>query len=253
MRVLIVEDEVAAGNRLRKMIQGIRPGYEILNQLGSVQGAVKYLDDNGCPELIFMDIRLGDGLSFGIFSQIEVTCPIIFTTAYNQYALRAFKVNSIDYLLKPIDPEELEAAITKYENLSGPSLQLTEATLQDLIRTLQTQKYKERFLVKSGKTLTYLVAEQIALFYSEDGLAFIRDMDGNRYLVDGTLEYIESLVNPNHFFRINRKALVHIQSVAAIRPHLNNRLKLDTRPAPPFDLIVARERSGLFKKWVDQM
>lgn len=253
MKVLIVEDELAAGKRLRKLIKDQRPYYDIIDQLESVESTVAHLVEKGCPDLVFMDIQLGDGLSFSIFNKVQVRCPIIFTTAYNQYALRAFKVNSIDYLLKPIDPDELEAAINKYEDLQNPGLHFSEDMVQSLIESLQTPKYKDRFLVKSGKTLTYLSVAQIALFYSEDGLAFTRDLAGNRFLIDGTLEYIDSLVDPSLFFRINRKALVHIQSIAAIHPHLNNRLKLDSKPPAPFDLIVARERSALFKKWVDQI
>ena len=253
MRVLIVEDELAAGQRLRKMISDLRPTYAILDQIESVQNAVNYFSQQECPDLVFMDIRLGDGLSFNIFQQVAVTCPVIFTTAYDQYAVRAFKVNSVDYLLKPIDGQELRDAIEKYEARNRPRLNLTEPALHELIANLQSPRYKDRFLVKSGKTLRYLLDKQVAMFYSEDGIAFVHDMEGNRLLIDGTLEYIESLVDPSQFFRINRKVLVHIQAVDSIRPHLNNRLKLETKPPPPFDLIVARERSGPFKKWVDQM
>ncbi len=251
MKVLIVEDEKAAGSRLVRMVREIRPHYQILTQLESVQNAVSYLSEQGCPDLIFMDIQLGDGLSFNIFNQIEVKCPIIFTTAFNQYALKAFKVNSIDYLLKPIDPQELALAIQKFEQLQFPATNFSPAMISSLIEAIQGQRYKDRFLVKAGKSLRYVTADQIAFFYSEDGLAFVLDRNGQRLMVDSTLESIESAVDPKKFFRINRKALVHIESIQRIHPHLNNRLKLDTDPGAPFDFIVAREKASSFKQWLD--
>ncbi len=250
MQVLIVEDEIAAGDRLEQLLREVRPHYEILAKVDTIGSCIQYLRSRSSPELMFLDIQLGDGLSFSIFSQVEVNCPVIFTTAYDNYALRAFKVNSIDYLLKPIDKEELIKAIEKYEKLNFQTLHLSEQVVAKLVSSVQS-KYRDRFLVKQGKLLRYLSTADVTLFYSEDGLTFVRDLQGQRFLVDGTVDAISSLVDPHVFFRINRKALVHLQGIQVIHPYFNSRLRIEMDPPAPFDLIVARDRVGSFKQWLE--
>jgi len=173
MKVLIIEDEKPAAKRLTKMVQKYRTDCEILDVLDSVEGAVEWLETYKKPDLIFMDVQLADGVSFEIFGQTEVTSPIVFTTAYDEYALQAFKVNSLDYLLKPIDPEELEKALCQYDNYHlNKNKTVDNSAIQQLLSTLTKKEYKERFLVKIGQQLTYLRVADIAYFYSDEGLIF---------------------------------------------------------------------------------
>lgn len=251
-RVLIVEDEHIAGERLSGQIRNLRPDYQILALLQSVQEAEEWLLKNEAPDLIFLDIHLSDGLSFALFSRIEVTIPIIFTTAYDQYAIKAFKVNSIDYLLKPIDDGELASAIEKFERRQhSDSARISTGMLDKLAEMMVGPKYKHRFLVKYGPHFQYLNVDDICYFYSEDGVLFALNLEANRYIIDGTLESVEGSVDPNIFFRINRKALVHINSILRVHPYLNSRLKLECQPGSNLELVVARERVGSFKKWLD--
>jgi DNA-binding LytR/AlgR family response regulator len=251
MQVLIIEDEAAAARHLTKLIKSVRPNAQIVATLQSVQQSVAWLDAQPAPDLVFMDIQLADGISFSVFTKTKVTAPIVFTTAFDQYALRAFKVNSIDYLLKPIDSNELEQAIGKYEQLRAPALALSAEIATTLLTSIQRPQFRSRFLVKAGKALEYLNTDDICYAYSEDGLTFLKDYTGKRYLVDQTLEQIESSVDPQAFFRINRKVLIHIRSVRSIHPYLNSRLLLKCDPAPEFELVVARDRASDFKKWID--
>jgi len=250
--VLIIEDELIAAQQLESMILEIRPDYQIKDKLVSIRDVLDWFKQNENPDLIFMDIHLSDGLSFSIFNQIKIDVPIIFTTAYDQYALRAFKVNSIDYLLKPIEHEALKVSIEKYETWSNPSAALSPQLIDQLINSIGQKKYRSRYLVKSGTTLEYLTNAQICFFYSEDGIVFARSRENKRYLMDSSLDQLESIVDPSLFFRINRQVILHIQAIDAIHPYLNSRLKIDCITSKDFALIVARERSSSFKKWLDE-
>ncbi len=251
MRVVIVEDEEGAARRLRTMLAEIREDYQVVSVLQSVTESVNWFNEHTQPDLVMMDIQLADGLSFSIFSQATIRCPIIFTTAFDQYAIRAFKVNSIDYLLKPIDAHELQLAIGKYERHRVPGPKLTSQLADQLLQSLNIREYKQRFLVKSGNALQYLDAHRVGFFYSEDGISFVRDCDNQRYIIDCSLDHLESVLDPTRFFRINRKIIVHIQSVEKIQPHLNGRWKLDSPQYRDIEMIVARDRSSGFKKWLD--
>lgn len=252
MKILIIEDEQPAAKRLSQLIKNHLMSAEIIETLDSVEAAVKWLKKFPAPDLIFLDIQLADGLSFDIFKQVEVKSPIIFTTAYDQYTLKAFKVNSVDYLLKPIDPQEFSKAIDKYHQFFQQKKDYDDTVIKDLLISLQQKEYKERFLVKMGQQLTYLPTNEIAYFFSEDGLVQAQHRAGKRYFVDYSLDQLEGILNPNFFFRISRKLIVKIESIAKIHTWFNSRLKLDLVPKMDFDIIVSRERVGDFKKWLDK-
>jgi DNA-binding LytR/AlgR family response regulator len=250
MRVVIIEDEKPAARRLSRQVEELLPAVRILQVLDSVSSAVDWFESHSAPELIFMDIQLADGLSFDIFNQVSIEAPIIFTTAYDQYVLKAFKVNSIDYLLKPIDPEELKAALDKYEQLKRPSLQ--PELMQQLMESLTQKNYKERFLIKKGQQLAYIPVGEIAYFFSSDGLVQARDQKGKNHLLDYPLDQIERLVDPDLFFRINRKLIVELSAIQRIHTYFNSRLILDLSPPTDLEAIVSRDRVSDFKKWLDR-
>ncbi|WP_421797130.1 LytR/AlgR family response regulator transcription factor [Haliscomenobacter sp.] len=252
MRILIIEDELPAARRIEQLIRQQRPQVEILAVIDSISEAVKWFAQNPAPELILMDIHLADGLSFDIFQSIKIQSMVIFTTAYDQYAIRAFKVNSIDYLLKPIDALELKNALDKYDQVRGNTASFDYSMLNGMLDNLKNRNYRERFLVKFGNAFTYIQAQEMRFCYAEDSLVFTRLADGKKYSLDHTLEQLEQLLNPTHFFRINRKILLHIDAVDKIHPYFNNRLKLELQPSPGFEIVVSRERVQDFKNWIDQ-
>ncbi len=252
MNILLIEDEQPAAKRLTNLIEELRPQWRVLTAIDSVESAVRWLSTNPTPDLVFMDIQLADGLSFDIFQQVSVNTPVIFTTAYDQYTLNAFKVNSVDYLLKPIEPSELEHALKKFEQVFGKRMNYDLDAFQKLIRAMSQPQYKERFLVKIGQQLAYVNVSDIYYLFSEDGLVQTRQADGKKYLLDYTLEQLEELLDPLNFFRINRKIIVHLQGIAKIAPYFNGRLKLELKPKADFEVIVSRERVNDFKKWLDR-
>ncbi len=253
MKVLIIEDEKPAAKRLTKMVQQYRPDCEIVGVLDSVEGAVEWLETYKKPDLIFMDVQLADGVSFEIFGQTEVTSPIVFTTAYDEYALQAFKVNSLDYLLKPIDPEDLEKALCQYDKYhQTKSKDVDNSAIQKLLNTLTKKEYKERFLVKIGQQLTYLKVVDIAYFYSDEGLIFACQANGKRHNLDYTLDQLAEVLNPDDFFRINRKIITNLNSIKKIHTYFNSRLKLELAPTTALETIVSRDRVSDFKKWLDK-
>lgn len=247
MKVLVVEDELPAARQLHKMIKTARPAFEILETLDSVEGAVRWLRTFRRPDLIFMDIQIADGLSFDIFRQVEIQSPVIFTTAFDQYAVQAFKVSAVDYLLKPVDPEELETALQKLETRRDSSASLD---LDALSRYFEKPAYKERFLVKTGQQLAFLAIEEIAYFRSSDGLTQAYTFSGKRYFVEHSLEDLEKLLDPRCYFRVSRNLTVRLNAIQKIYPHLNGRLKLELAPAAGEDVFVSRERAGDFKTWL---
>ena len=252
MKALIIEDELPAARRIEQLIRQQRANVEVLAVIDSISEAIKWFAQNEAPELILMDIHLADGLSFDIFHAIQIHSMVIFTTAYDQYAIRAFKVNSIDYLLKPIDAQELKNALDKYDQMRSNTQKFDYSIINDLFDNLKNRNFRERFLVKYGNAFTYIQAQDIRYCFAEDSLVFARVMDGKKYSLDHTLEQLEQLLNPSHFFRINRKIVLHIDAVEKIHPYFNNRLKLELQPIPGFDILVSRERVQDFKSWIDQ-
>ncbi len=252
MKLLIIEDETPAAKRLQKLIKSCRPHFEILTVIDGVEASAKWLSTNPAPDLIFMDIQLSDGISFDIFTKVPVEAPVIFTTAYDEYSLKAFKVNSIDYLLKPIEEEELESAFQKFEKLHQQQITYNPQAFQEILNKLTRKNYKERFLVKAGQNLINLSVADVSYFYSEEGMLYARCTNSKRHMLDHTLEQVEDMLNPKDFFRINRKALIRISAIDKIQTHINSRLKLQLLPTTNWDVIVSRERVGDFKDWLDR-
>lgn len=251
IQTLIIEDELAASKRLHKMLLQIEPSIHVLNQIVSVRSAVQWLQQHPAPNLIFMDINLADGNSFEIFKQVNVTSPIIFITAYDQFAIDAFKVNSIDYLLKPIKKEELQAAIEKFKKLHLSST-LAPLDIQQLLADLQQPQlqYKERFVIRFGEHIKSIETTDIAYFYTENRGNFAVTKDGKRHIVDHNLDQLETLLNPKYFFRINRQFIIGYHAIAAMSTYTKARVFITLQPTCKTDTIVSSERAASFKAWL---
>lgn len=250
MRVIIIEDETPAANRLAKMLQNISDEMEVVKRLDSVESSVKYFKSAEDIDLIFMDIQLADGLSFDIFQKAEVKCPVIFTTAFDQYSLKAFKVNSIDYLLKPVDEKELQQAVDKYRQLYNKKENNFSDKILKLVQEMNTVRYKERLLIKRGQQLSYLKIESTAYCYADGKLCYAVDFGNNKYLLENNLSQLEEQLQPNKFYRINRHLLVNIEAVSKVHTWLGGRLKLELLPSINADTVVSRERVNGFKEWL---
>ncbi|WP_133272126.1 LytR/AlgR family response regulator transcription factor [Hymenobacter radiodurans] len=256
MTVLILEDEYPAAERIQRVLHQAAPEANVVAVLDSVASGVAWIQSNLPPDLILADIHLADGLSFELFERAVVRSPVIFTTAYDAYAIRAFKTNSVDYLLKPIKVVELKSALTKLEYWRTPAAPPPPDAAQRLERLLDSfprpdQPYKSRFLVRSGEQLLPLLAEQIAWFQSRNEVTTLAAVDGRRFVVDYTLEQLESLLNPRQFFRLNRQFVAHLQSVQRLHPYFNGKLKLDLAPNPTDEVVVSREKASVFKQWLE--
>ncbi|MCX6318510.1 MAG: LytTR family DNA-binding domain-containing protein [Bacteroidetes bacterium] len=250
MRVVIIEDELPAANRLTRLIENLRDDMEVIQRLDSVEAGVKYFSNEAEIDLIFMDIQLGDGLSFDIFSQVKVPAPVIFTTAFDQYTLRAFKVNSIDYLLKPVDEKELEQAVQKFRDLYSATTPDFSDKIMRMVEAMNGQRFKERLLIKRGQQLSYLKTEHTAYCFADGKLCYAVDFDGNKSLLEYNLSQLEEQLSPRHFFRINRHLLVNIESVQKVHTWLGGRLKIELMPTTQADTVVSRERVNGFKDWL---
>lgn len=253
MRVLLIEDEKLAAERLANLLQQCDSSIEPIAFVPSVRKAVELLKLKPQLDLIFMDIQLADGLSFEIFEQVIIDVPVIFTTAYDTYAVKAFKVNSIDYLLKPIDEDELQAALEKFRKLNRFVAALPQlGALEQAMQLLQGPKnYKSRFVVKVGEHLHMIPVEEIDYFYSYEKATFLQTSTGRRYAIDYTLEQVEQLTDPTHFFRVNRGYLISLKSIKDIVVYSNSRLKTVMRHASQTDIVVSRERVQSFRSWID--
>jgi DNA-binding LytR/AlgR family response regulator len=252
MRVLIIEDETPAANRLAKMLQSVSDEINVVKKIDSVEAGVRFLQSAEIIDLIFMDIQLADGLSFDIFQQTEVKAPVIFTTAFDHYTLKAFKVNSIDYLLKPIDEKELEQAVSKYRQLYKKNENVFSEKIMKMVQEMNTSRYKERLLIKRGQQLSYLKTEFTAYCYAEGKLCYAVDFSCNKYLLESNLSQLEEQLQPNKFFRINRQLLVNIEAVSKVHTWIGGRLKLELMPSIKADTVVSRERVNGFKEWLGQ-
>lgn len=251
MKIVIIEDEAPAARRIAQLIKECRPNAEILGPLDSVEAAVEWCSKHAAPDLAFMDIQLADGLSFEIFEATTIKCPVIFTTAYDEYAIKAFKVNSIDYLLKPINKTDLGAAFDKYDQLRAAATPTFD--ISELVKNFSRQNdYKTRFLVKQGQRLIPIDIENVAYFFAEDKLVFLVTTDNHKYIVDYTLEQLEGQLNPQHFFRANRKVITTLAAVKDIHLSFNGKLKLYLKPdfTGKEEIFVSRERASDFKSWL---
>jgi DNA-binding LytR/AlgR family response regulator len=252
MQILIIEDEPQAARRMEKLITELLPSSQIVGSIDSVKKSVAWFNANPMPDLALMDIQLADGVSFQIFEQCEVKCPVIFTTAYDEYALKAFKVNSIDYILKPVDKDELRNALKKLESLTAGSAS-TQRLVDNIgqVVNLLSKKTKERFVIKVGEHLKTIAVKDILYFYSQDKATFCNTTDGRNHILDFTIEQLEEMVDSETYFRVNRKYLVQANAIKDIITYTNSRLKLILQGSTDKDIIVARERVVDFKQWLD--
>ncbi|TNE61383.1 MAG: response regulator transcription factor [Bacteroidetes bacterium] len=250
MNVLIIEDEDLAAWGLISKLQRLEPEVEILATLDTVKAAVDWFRQNPAPDLAFFDIQLADGLSFEIFEQVKVPCPIIFTTAYDAYALRAFKVNSVDYLLKPVEQEDLARALSKLRQLQGPAA-IDPETIRQMMAVLAPQEYKQRFMVKVGDHLTAVAAGDIDFFFGENKIVWLRHRNGRKYPVEYTLEQLEQMLDPQHFFRLNRQYIAAIGAIEDVVSYSNSRLKVSLKaPLSDGPVLISREKVEAFKLWL---
>ena len=251
MQLILIEDEAAAAKRLQKMIEAIDPEVEILEVIDSVEDAIAYLAEQDSPDLIFMDIHLADGSSFEIFQEVAVSCPVIFTTAYDQYAVQAFKVNSIDYLLKPIKEEELAHAWQKFLRLheSGTAPQLDVAALLSSLPEAE-KSYQKRIVIRYGQHIKAIEIAQAAYFFIESKVTLMRTHAGKDYPVDFNLDQLEGILDPAQFFRINRKCIVNIEAIDQMFSYSKSRVRILLKPNFTEEAIVSSERSSHFKKWL---
>ena len=251
MNVIIIEDEKPSARRLQRMLNAIQ--VEATTLLHSVEESITWFQNHEDPDLIFLDIQLSDGLSFEIFEAIEIKSAIIFTTAYDEYALQAFKLNSIDYLLKPIDEDELAKAVTKYKERL-PEQKAVTLDFNDIKKLLINpidREYKKRFSVKVGQHLKLINIDDIECFYSENKGTYLYTNEGRNYLLDTTLEHLENELEPQLFFRINRKFFVNINAIKDMVSYTNSRLQIKLKSYNEHEVIVARERVKDFKMWLE--
>lgn len=255
MNAVIIEDESLVAKELQNRIQMVAPDVQIIEVLPSLKTAKKWFMNNAEPDLMFMDIQLNDGVSFELFDFYKLQCPVIFTTAYDEYALRAFKVNGIDYLLKPVDQEELRKAIDKCRKIietksSAPT------DIQQLVKQLANGNtkslYKEKFIVNQRNTWIPVNTTDIACFMREN-LNYIFTFGGEKYILDfTTLEEVEELIDPNVFYRANRQCIININAIQSVKPHENAKLTVTLRQPLKFEADISREKAPAFKKWFDR-
>ena len=259
MKYVIIEDEPLAQEELVRMLKSLDPNFTLLASIDSVKASVDWFNNNEQPDIIFMDIHLSDNICFEIFDKAEITAPVIFTTAYDQYAIEAFKTNGIAYLLKPIEEEELNDAIKKYHTLTKTDTELSNIHTQiQQLSTLYSQPqlqshntYRERLLAKIGDNYQHIQMQDIAYFYSEDHYTFVATKDKQRYIINYTLDTLVEQLNPQQFFRISRQIIVNIDYINSISRHFNGRLKITINPSFSEDIYVSRNRVQAFLAWLD--
>lgn len=249
MDVLIIEDEELAARNLEKQLKKIVPDVNVLSKIDSIRGAVSWLSVNRA-DLIFLDIHLSDGLSFSIFEQIEVDTPIIFTTAYDQYTLKAFKVHSIDYLLKPIDLKELKHSVEKYQKIIN---QGAKGDLQALLESFKPQKeFQKRFVVHAGQKIKMIKTEEVAWFNGSDKGTFLNTFTNKSYDIDFSLDKLEEIIDPEKFFRINRNYIINIEAIEEMYTLAKSRIKVELKPKPTDETLVSFNRMSSFRKWLNK-
>ncbi len=258
MKVLIIEDEPFAQQELKRLLAQLNIEIQILEMIDTIEDAVEWLKSNPVPDLIFLDIQLADGLSFEIFKQIKIEAPVIFTTAFDEYAIQAFRLNSIDYLLKPIKINDLKNAMAKYEAMKKQfappetiSLGITPQQLQSLLQ-LGKHEYKSRFVARFGDQIKYVPVAEVAYFFAEDNVVFMVTTKNARYIIEHSIEELEGLVDPKDFFRVNRGFLAHINSINKVYKYLNSRLKIELKPETEKEVLISRARVSAFIEWMER-
>ena len=251
MTVIIIEDEKPAARRLNRMLLAL--GIDAKTMLHSVEESLNWLQNNEHPDLIFLDIQLSDGLSFEIFEEIDVNSAIIFTTAYDEYALKAFKLNSIDYLLKPLDEDELKFAVAMFKEKQPEqtNVQLNLDAIRKLLINPMDRKFKKRLTIRVGQHIKIINIDAVECFYSENKSTYIHTSENRNHLLESSLEYWQEQLNPEHFFRVNRTYIVQINAIKDIIAYSNSRLKLILNSYNETEIIVSRERVKDFKSWID--
>jgi DNA-binding LytR/AlgR family response regulator len=253
MDIVIIEDELLAAERLQLLIREYDPSIRVVACLESIGESVQWLQTHAHPDLLLVDIHLSDGHSFEIFNRVQVNIPVIFTTAYDQYALEAFRLFSIDYVLKPITPEALATAMNKFRQMAAFLLSKRQTPLMQANTTADSEPaYKNRFLAKVGQRSFFIQAEDVVYFYAENKVVYLVDREGNRYIINHTLDKLEPRLNPCEFFRVNRKMIVHSKAIEQVKPYYNNRLKLMLKHLKNSgDIIISRERVPGFRDWAE--
>lgn len=250
MKVVIIEDEAHAAKGLIQLLEEVDTGIDVLTVLESVQTAIDYFSNSDQPDLVFSDIQLEDGLSFGIYEQVKIKCPIIFTTAFNQYAIQAFQTNGIGYLLKPVEKDQLINTLNKFKELT-PGLALDK--IMAMASSIAKEKdYKARFLVKAGEKIKTVMVNEAAAFYSISRATYLMTFDRKKHIVDYSLDQLEKLIDPDKFFRINRKTILSIESCKDLQSWSGSRLKVNLSDMKDVDTVVSRDRYREFKNWLDR-
>lgn len=249
VKVLIIEDEKLNADRLKRLLKEIKPAIQILDVLDTISDSIHWFQTHDAPDLVMMDIRLSDGISFEILDTIKVACPIIFTTAFDEYAVRAFKFNSIDYLLKPVEKKELEHALLKLDNLKLQ--QVSQAPIQGLMDFIYPKDFRTRFLLPYKDGYKTILVEDIQYFYSEFKLTHAQLKGGTVEIVPQTMEELEQQLNPKVFFRANRQFIVHIDAIKRLHNHFNGKLKVEIKQNEEVEILVSREKAQLLKNWLD--
>ena len=249
MKAIIIEDENLTAKRLQNLLQKYDPSIQVLDILPSVSKAIDWFNSHPEPDIVFMDIHLEDDLAFRIFEQVHLHVPVIFTTAYDEYMIKAFKVNSIDYLLKPINYDELVQAIEKFKNLKKQFANPNMETLLQFIGNKEAE-YKSRFMITVGTRIKSIGVEDVAYFYSEEKLTFLVTKDGQNLPIDYSLEKLTGVLNPKDFFRVSRQFLVSFDSIQNVQAHIKGKLKLELQPKCKFEVFVSGDRMSDFKEWL---
>jgi DNA-binding LytR/AlgR family response regulator len=252
MKLMIVEDERLAVQRLLHLLKGYDPSIEVIATAESIEETVQFLQQPLKPDLLLLDIQLSDGLSFEIFKKVAYNGPVVFTTAYDQFAIDAFKLFSIDYIVKPVTAEALANALNKFRTISNYTSRPDYSVLSAQLAAAVNNQYKNRFLAKVGQRLFFVDVKDIAFFQADNKIVYLIDKDGNRFVIDYTLEKLEALLDPKEFFRLNRRFIVKVSAIEHIKPFYNSRLKLSVKGASSSDeMIISRERVADFKAWAE--
>lgn len=251
IKTLIIEDEEPAVIRLKSLLVDVAPDIEIIDCIDSVEDAVKWFENNNDPDLLLLDIQLADGLSFEIFKHVSIESFVIFTTAYDEYAIKAFELNSIDYLLKPIDKSKLKNSINKFRKLNSPTSQIS---INDLVSAIEEKKsnYKKRFVINMGSKIKSIETKEIAYFYVLEKSTYLKTIQGRDYPIDFSLDKLESLINPELFYRINRQNMINYQVIEKIHVFSKSRIKIETNPKNEHELLVSANKSHNFRLWLDR-
>ncbi len=249
MKSVIIEDEKQSAEHLDRILKSSFPQIEVIAKLRSVEESIEWFNENEHPELIFMDIELSDGTCFDLLEEVDIQSQLLFTTAYDQHALKAFEYNSIAYLLKPITETKLKDALSKVKTMY---IDRDNSSIINELTKFLKHEYKKRFLVKRGDSFWHIAIDKIAYFVSEDGLTVGYLFDKRKFFIDHTLDDLEKIINPSDFFRINRKTILNINSIVTVKTYFARRLLLEVEPKPSEDIIVSRERSAKFKSWLSE-